>query len=169
MSNNVGLSSPWVAYARKIYALFEQDSDIRCVWDDENVCLKIYVDDALKADALDQLLPPVKQFGNVTMTIEVIAANEEVSLISLYKAAFAGNPIVSYIETVDGFGNPLNYIVFEKEVVQYFNDNLGDIHGIESTLYQDLAEEVFDEHDSIFFCTDIEDGLSFGTPLGEWP
>lgn len=103
------------------------------------------------------------------MTIEVIAANEEVSLISLYKAAFAGNPIVSYIETVDGFGNPLNYIVFEKEVVQYFNDNLGDIHGIESTLYQDLAEEVFDEHDSIFFCTDIEDGLSFGTPLGEWP
>ena len=39
--------------------------------------------------------------------------------------------------------NSFTYVVFEKEVVQYWNDNLGDINGLRSTLYQDLAKEIF--------------------------
>lgn len=103
------------------------------------------------------------------MRITVIPANDNISKTDLFKAAFAGNPAVSYIESVDAYGQNFNYVVFEKEVVQYFNDNMGDLHGVESTLYQDIAKEVFEDYSGIFFCTDIEDSLSFGTPLGEWP
>ena len=104
------------------------------------------------------------------MEIVIIPSNDNVTKSDLIKAALAGNPIVSYVEHIEVLSNPIDYIVFEKEVVQYFNDNLGDIHGVESTLYEDLAREVFEEHDGVFFCTDIDDyqaGLE--APLGEWP
>ena len=50
--------------------------------------------------------------------------------------------------------NPLTYVVLKKEVVQFFNDNLNDIHGLETTLYQTIAKDVFDGT-GVFFCTDI--------------
>ena len=34
---------------------------------------------------------------------------------------------------------------------------------------KDIAKELFEDCPGIFFCTDIEEGLAFGTPLGEWP
>ncbi len=170
MTSKMGLSSPWVTYARKVHALFAEDPDIQCVWDDEDITLKLYVNNALKADALEQLFPETKDFGNVTMEIAIIPANDNITKSDLIKTALAGNPIVSYVEHIDVLNNPIDYIVFEKEVIQYFNDNLGDIHGVESTLYEDLAREIFEEHDGVFFCTDIDDftaGLE--APLGEWP
>ena len=51
------------------------------------------------------------------------------------------------------------------------NDDLSDAHGICSTLYQDLAKEVFGESEGIFFCTEVspmDEGI-VGKPLGEWP
>lgn len=101
------------------------------------------------------------------MHITVIPSNENVSKSDIFKAAFAGNPIVSYTEHVDTMSNPMDFIVFEKEVIQYFDDNLGDLFGIRSTLYQDLANEVFEDHPGVFFNTDIEESTSFGCPLGE--
>lgn len=42
-----------------------------------------------------------------------------------------------------------------NKVVQYFNDDLGDAHGVCSTLYQEIAKDVFGEHEGIFFCTNL--------------
>lgn len=104
------------------------------------------------------------------MKIVIIPANNDITRSDLIKTALAGNPIVSYVEHIDILNNPIDYVVFEKEVVQYFNDNLGDIHGVESTLYENLAREVFEEHDGVFFCTDIDDfAAGIEAPLGEWP
>lgn len=52
--------------------------------------------------------------------------------------------------------NSFTYVVFEKEVVQYWNDNLADYNGLTSTLYQDLAKEIFEDAnlDGVYFCTD---------------
>jgi len=44
---------------------------------------------------------------------------------------------------------------------------LNDIYGNTSTLYQDIAAEVFEDQPGIFYCTDIEGKV--GKPLGEWP
>jgi hypothetical protein len=51
---------------------------------------------------------------------------------------------------------------------------LNDPHGITSTLYQTIAEEVFEYPDAVFvggisYCTAVEDGNKLGVPLGEWP
>ena len=49
--------------------------------------------------------------------------------------------------------NPITYVIFKKEVVQYYNDSLSDAHGMCSTLYQDIAKRILDADEGIFFCT----------------
>ena len=91
----------------------------------------------------------------------------------LFKAAFEGNPALSYIHTVEGpFAFNATYIVFKNKVVQFFNDSLDDVNGMKSTLYQEIAKEIFGDNVGIYFCTDapeIELENSVGKPLGEWP
>ena len=40
--------------------MFAEDPDVRVEFDNENVILKLYVDNSLKADALDMLFPHEK-------------------------------------------------------------------------------------------------------------
>ena len=71
--------------------------------------------------------------------------------------------------TVNGvFTNPVSYVIFEKKVVQFFNDDLSDAHGNMTTLYKDVAKDVLGEHHGVFFCTDNGEE-NVGKPLGEWP
>ena len=153
---SVKMVSPWVEYYRKIEALFKEDKGVQVIYDDDNNIVKVYVADSQKADALSQVMPTEKTWGTITLKIEVVPANGfRASRAELFNAIFAGNPAVSFIHTIEGvFTNKLTYVVFKKEVVQYFNDDLGDIYGQCSTLYQDLAKDVFGEQDGVFFCTD---------------
>ena len=153
----MNMSAPWVLYYRKIEALFGKDPEISVVFDDENNIIRLYVDNQEKAEAIDKLLPDEKTFGNVTISTVVIPANKVAeSKASIFQTAFAGNPAFAYTQVVDGvFSNPISYVVFKNEVVQYFADNMHDIHGYESTLYQDIAKEVFGEEGGICFCTDL--------------
>ena len=52
--------------------------------------------------------------------------------------------------------NVLTYVVFTNKVVQFFNDNLNDIYGNVTTLYQEIASDVFDIESGVFFCTDFK-------------
>jgi len=60
-------------------------------------------------------------------------------------------------------------VVFKNCVVQFFNDNLNDAHGVISTLYQNIAAEIFEDANlpGVHYCTDVERKL--GKPLGDWP
>ena len=129
------------------------------VFDEENYEIRIYVDSPIKAEALEQLLPKEKNFVDIVVSIIIIPGNENASSkIDLFKKAFEGNEALSFIETIDDvFTNPIHYVVFKNEVVQYFSDNLSDIHGVRSTLYQDIAREIFEDADGIYFCTDFPD------------
>lgn len=163
------LSSPWVEFYRKIEALFEQDDEVKVVYEEGNNEVKLYVENARKADALTQLLPVEKTFGNVTLKITVIPANDgKVSKADLFAEAFDGNPALSYIQHVDAVIGTFDYAAFQNKVVQFFNDNLSDINGNCSTLYQDIAKDVFGTEAGVFFCTEAgsEDTAK---PLGEWP
>jgi len=93
----------------------------------------------------------------VTVTVTVVPANKEsASKIQLFRTAFEGNEAFSYTATAEGiYTNPISYVVFENEVVQYWNDDLSDINGLCSTLYQDIAANVFENHEGIYFCTDL--------------
>ena len=152
----VKLSSPWVLYYHELYAFFIKDSEVRVVLDEDEVEIKLFVDNPRKADALTQLLPTEKNFGSVKVKVTVISTNNlKKTKFSLIQDALDGNDAVSYFDSVeDVFTNPIGYVVFDKEVVQYFTDDLGDIHGCRSTLYQDMAKEIFGNLDGVCFCTD---------------
>ena len=153
------LSSPWVIFYRELDALFKDDPEVHVVYDEDEVTVKLFVDSADKAGALTALLPHEKEFGDVTLKVMVVPANLGATYLQgdeLFNTAFRGNPAFSFLKTVTGvFFQPLIYVVFRNQVVQYFNDSLGDIYGLCSTLYQDIAKDVFVPMDNVFYCTDL--------------
>ena len=153
---NIKMVSPWIGYYKEIESLFQEDSTVKVKYDDSKNTIKLYVEDEEKADALAQLLPNRKVFGNITVNIDVIPANKvETPKIDLFRKAFEGNGAVAFIETVDNVSsNAFHFVVFQPEIVQYYNDDLSDINGLRSTLYQDIAKEIFGEREGIYFCTD---------------
>ncbi len=162
------LLSPWVNYYNEIKALFEQDPEIKIQFDEAKPAISLYVDNARKADALEQLLPSEKEFGNVKLLISVIPANETPTTLDLIQEAFRNNPALSFVWSAETPFGKCDYAIFEKRVVQYFNDDMGDINGNRSTLYQEIAKDVFGTDKGVFFCTDTDDARLM-KPLGEWP
>lgn len=170
----VNLSAPWVRFYKELQELFRGDNGIHVIYDEDQCEIRLYVDDSTKAYALSQLLPSEKEFGNVKLYINVIPGNKvfmATRKTNLFEIVFADNDALSYIRTVSGvMTNDITYIVFVRKVVQYFDDNLGDAHGVCSTLYQEIAKDVFGEHEGIFFCTDIEDRkLDNVSAIKKWP
>lgn len=156
MKEVVKLSPPWITYYRELEQLFDGDAEVTVKFDEDRKAIKLYVNNTDKADALTKLLKPYQEFGNVIVSIEVYPSNmEDKTPIELMEIAFKGNKSLSKIKSVtDVFGNKINYVAFQAKVAQFYDDNLGDINGNKSMLYQDIAEDVFKEHDGIFFCTD---------------
>ena len=159
--------SPWIEYYEQLEMLFEEDSEVRVLYDDKDYTVKLYVTDADKADALRRVLPAKKVFGNVELKVTVIPArsaepkyNNEPILVALMD-----NPIVEEIKRVSGiFSDDIIYIAFRREVVQYYNDDLGDINGNCNTLYQEIAKNVFTPQAGVFFCTTENEYLGFREP-----
>lgn len=156
----VDLSSPWIGYARMIYALFGKDPEIDMEYDADGPAVKLFVSDAGKAEAIAQLLPASKDFGNVTLSITVIPPNAMRKDVLLEKA-FDGNPIFSKAVYVDGvFSNPVTYVAFKPNVVQYFNDDLGSLDGVTSVLYEDVARDILQPGDGVLYYTEAgEDAI----------
>ena len=158
MKEKLKLSSPWEKFYKEFEAMFKKDKSIRTEFDNENMIIKLFVEGTDKADALNKLLPNEKVFGNIAVKIEVIPANNEnPTNVELFERAFNGNPIFKYVSNGNKeitSGN--TYVVFKKDVVQYYNDSLSDINGICSTLYQDVAKDVFAKRSGVFFCTEYK-------------
>ena len=152
------MSAPWYIYYNELCALFKEDKEVHIVYDEMDQIINIYVENQAKADAMDEVIPKVMTFGNVDLEINIVPANKLCARKSkggLFEDLFFNNPICTDVVTVEGiFTNPVTYVIFRKEVVQYYNDDLGDAHGVCSTLYQDIAKRVFKDQNSIYYCTD---------------
>ncbi len=156
--NKVGLSSPWVTFGREMEALFGPDPEIKVEFDNEAPAVKLYVDNEEKADALSKLLPTEKTFGNVILNIIIIPANKNSVIdpkVAAFKTAFKGNPVLKDVVSIDAMAyRNITYAIFKNEVVQFFNDDLSDINGNCSTLYQTIARDIFGPAVAdINFCT----------------
>ena len=152
-------SSPWVTYYKEVDALFKKDKEVLVVFDEENIELKIYVNNQEKASAIQYLIPNEKNFGNVILKIKVIPSNGKqlrdvrtTNIVDIASDAFRGNNAVFAVTDVRAVFD-LVYVIFRKEVVQYFDDNIGDINGNCSTLYEVIARDVFNDV-GIKYCTD---------------
>lgn len=155
---NVKLSPPWDEYARKIAELFLQDEEIHVEYAEKENKLTIWVDNTDKYEALTKILPAEKDFGGHILSIEIVPANvkeEEKDSRYYLKKLFRGNEAVSEIVDTKIGAASITYIQFEKEVIQFWNDNLGDLHGIKSTLMEDIARDIFGETVNVFFGTDV--------------
>ena len=148
------LSPPWNILASKIRVLFEQDNQITvsdCVPDEDsegNYKIDITVDNIYKLQAIKILIPSKVTIGNVEVKINM-DKSEESSYIDLTKDTvdilFKDNPI--YKETI-GIENTLThqmqyYALFNKEVLQYFADDLESPWGIQSNLAENIARDIF--------------------------
>lgn len=158
--SNLKLSPPWVIYVNKITALFEKDPAIKIQYDDDIKELKLFIDGDRKYEAISALLPSEENFGGTVLKIITVPSNlkAENDYLSLIKDAFQDNPILDHISIAPTpFGN-VSYVSFKKEVVQFFNDNTIDEHGICSTLYQNIAREILDDaaKNKVYFCTNVD-------------
>ena len=152
------LSAPWYIYYNELCALFKEDKEVHIVYDEVEQIINIYVESQTKADAMQEFLPTVKTFGSKELEINIVPANKtnlRKTKGSTIQDLFAYNPICKDIITIEGvFTNPITYVIFDKKVVQYYNDDIGDAHGICSTLYQDIAKRVLEPREGIYYCTD---------------
>lgn len=172
------LSAPWIIFYHELEAMFKKDRGVRVIFDEDENVVSLYVESTDRADALAQILPEEKDFGAVKLKIRIVPANPEdiePNPENLWNRAFFGSPVLSYIQKIRGiFSNDITYVVFVNEVVQYYNDSLSDVNGLCSTLYQEIAKDIFLPQEGVFFCTDVPDTQpivknSCGKPLGEWP
>lgn len=159
----------------KLQALFDGDPQIAFNIDYENMTVILAGNNGEKNAALQRLLPTEKQFGNIILKVIVDGPIANIAFPTqkdLFDCAFKGNPAYAYSVTPGDevwFFN-MTYVVFKNCVVQFFNDNLNDCHGLISTLYQDIAAEIFEDANliNVYYNTDVERG-ALGMPLGEWP
>jgi hypothetical protein len=172
----LNLLSPWATFYNELKAFFEKDDEVTVVYNEDENIVNLYVDNPEKAAALTELLPVEKKFGSVTLQIKVIPANadtkrftvirtslagNEPEMIDLYGMALRGNHNFDGITTVHGiFSNPITYVIFTKRVIQYYNDSLGDVNGVCSTLMQNIANDIFEKKDGVYFCTSTSEGTN---------
>ena len=169
---------PWTIVIRKFEALFDGDPQIacNCNFGGSNPSIVLSCNNGDKVAALQKILPEEVDFGNVKLKVAVdgVPSNKAfTSKVELFETAFKGNPAFAYAvcPAEDGYmWIGTTYVVFKNCVVQFAADNLNDCHGIISTLYQDIAEELLTGEATcgVFYNTDVE-RANLGKPLGEWP
>ena len=169
---------PWTIVIRKFEALFDGDPQIacNCNFSGSNPSIVLACNNGDKVAALQQILPSEVFFGNIKLAVSVDGTPSNrafTSKVELFDTAFNGNPAYAYSvcpaeEGYQWIGT--TYVVFKNCVVQFAADNLNDCHGIISTLYQTIAEELLtgDATCGVFYNTDVE-RANLGKPLGEWP
>ena len=166
------LSPPWRTYLNEITEMFGEDMDIKILFDEEEMEIKLLVDSSAKAEALERILNPEVTFGNVTLKITVVPPNKNnvPDVLDDFLAAFLGNPALIGTLPIESPLGMHRFVIFQKKVVQFYNDQLDDPHGNKSTLLQEIAKDIFRNELSVNFCTERKgDTLSVGKPLGEWP
>jgi len=150
---NMKLSPPWAIFYREVQVLFGDDPEIHVVYDEEKEIIKLFVENPEKAELLARLLPTKKTFGRVSVDLQVIPADGKELITddlenvdaSVFENVFKGNPAFAYAKTFPNlFGTLVTYVVFEPVVVQFYTDDISDIDGKRSTLYEYLAKDIFD-------------------------
>lgn len=154
---NIKLSAPWYTYLHELEAMFEDDPDIIIHYDDEDKKISVFCSKLTKATALEKILKHEQVLGNVTLKIDVIFPNEEGDISDVFNDAFRDNPSLSFATSIDSPLGTHRYVVFAKKVVQFYNDQMDDIYGNKSMLFQDIAKDIFNPGLAVNYCTERSD------------
>jgi hypothetical protein len=138
--------------------MFREDPQVTVKFDQDNYEVKLYVDDADKADALGKILRNSIDYGTITLKVTVIPPNyADTDIRDLYEKALEGNGAVFDYLTNPNLGK--HYVIFRNEVIQYFSDDLSKANSVTSTLYEDIAEDIFIERPSMGYSTELGENV----------
>lgn len=152
------LSPPWYTFAKELAMLFQYDDEVEVadrIDIDQTIVVEVNAPED-KFEALRLLIPDKKTFGNVIVNIEVQHVRDKMVPLpeDVFKVAFRNNPVATVVNRQASEITPSQtFVMFKKEVVQFFNDDISDYHGNKSTLYEDIARDVF-PNAGVYFCTD---------------
>ena len=139
----VALSSPWMTYYKKLVALFGDDPELDVLWDDDTKTVTIESVNTFKIMALEKLLNPTVVFGNITVTVKCLVKNgAEESLSAVFKTAFAGNPHFSQVIDAKVVAMNETFVLFQPEVIQFFNDDTTDYYSNWNGLSEDIMRDI---------------------------
>lgn len=154
-----GLSSPWEQIHHAMVAFFEEDPEITIGDIDENddtgiYTMTVFSSSIEKFKALRKVLKKEYDFGNVTLKVNVDLDDKEYETneVEDIETILQDNPLFKEMKCIKEAGATFNYCVFNKQVLQYFDDVLSDDQGFRSTLAQDIAEKIF-ATSQIMYCT----------------
>lgn len=163
------LEAPWYSFQKKVEALFKDDPDILVgeliETDDEfgfDYVMNIEVLNHKKFEALDRVVAPYKIFGDII--VKIVLFDEENHGVNpglqLYETIFEGNSILEDVRNItDQAGVTHGYVRFKPEVIQFFDDNIGDYDGNWSGLAESIARELFENDTTgMHFCTAAKTG-----------
>ena len=158
--SKVNYNRPDVNYANRLKAIFIDDSEIVIDIDAEkesNCYMTFTVTNPVKAAALRKIIKPEYDIGNLKLFVDIKDAESEVDGTTIINA-FTGNPHCNEYRTVVNpiTGQEYHLCIFNKEVIQFPNDNGGSLHGYETRVMEDLAREVL-EVPTLLYSTD--DGI----------
>ena len=110
-----------------------------------------------KIAALEKVIKNVFNLGNVTLTVNFVHEREDEDVTAQdFIDAFEGNSnFVTVEETSKGLFQNLVYVIFAKEILQFFNDDLSDIYGNANLIVADAANDVCNKskEKEMYFCT----------------
>lgn len=159
MSDQVGIEAPWWRIYKEISNLFAPDKEIEISKMDESdpsVCkFTISSKNAAKIAALEKIVKNHFVIGNVTLDIsfEYIKDGGNITADD-FEAAFEGNSnyVTSKVISKGPFQD-ITYVIFAKEIIQFFDDDLTDIYGNFNGTVEEVASDICNKSSNINFST----------------
>lgn len=153
----LNLSAPWYLHRSKLAALFELDDEVTVggvETTDDGVSVTVKVSNHTKAAALQKVLTPTLEFGNVKLSVIVLDTAEAETPADILRAAFSYNRLFRGVEvSTDPTGTDWTYLVADPSVLQFFGDNMEDYRGNVSMLVADAARDVLTLNAGTAVCT----------------
>lgn len=141
---NATANRPDVSMAYRIRAVFGDDPDISIDIDtsSSSTTMTMLVNNSKKAYSLKHLLNDEYEYGGLKLVIDVIDTGEAEINSELIRNAFEGNPHFKEYKDIIIMNETFHVCLFNKEVIQFQNNNGGSLHGFETRVMEDLAREV---------------------------
>ena len=156
--NIVGLQAPWITVLGKLQAMFEGDAEVEVKCPDMEAnpfVINIDTINSTKCEALKKVLKTHYEFGNITVDIFVRVIDDgsetEEPTIEDFAEAFAGNPVFVTTATIENpMGQEFDHVIFAKEVIQFYNDDISDIYGNFNGTVEQVACDILNRGDVNF-------------------
>jgi hypothetical protein len=154
---NLGLQAPWITILGKLQAMFAEDGEVEVKCPDMEAnpfVINIDTINATKCEALKRVLKTHYELGNVTVDIVVRVIDDGVQedpTIEDFIEAFSGNPVfVTTASVTNPMGQTFDHVIFAKEVIQFYNDDISDIYGNFNGTVEQVACDILNRGDINF-------------------